>query len=190
MLRPFPILFAAVSITAAWLGMTALHEFGHLLNAWFSGGQVTSVELPPRGLGHTQVSPNPRPQFVAWGGACWGAALGSAPMLFARRRDLRRWFARFFAGTCLIANGVYLGLGGFFGDPNGADDAHELLRHGASMWQLVVFGTLATAAGLAIWYRLGPRIGASRAAEQAGWKTLAVLGVVSGLLLCLGLLLG
>ncbi|HEV3344814.1 MAG TPA: M50 family metallopeptidase [Pirellulales bacterium] len=70
MLRPFTCLFIAAAIAAAWLGMTALHELGHVLNAWLSGGRVVGLELPPRGLGHTQVSPNPHPQFVAWGGAC------------------------------------------------------------------------------------------------------------------------
>lgn len=189
MRRPLPIVFVAAALSAAWLGMTALHELGHVLNAWLSGGHVTSVELPPRGLGHTLVSPNPHPQFVAWGGACWGSVLSMTPMLFTRRRALVQWFARFFAGMCLIANGVYVGLGGFFGDRNGADDAHELLRQGAPVWQLVVFGALAMAAGLAVWHRLGPRIGLSRAADEAGWKTLAVLVFVSGSLLCLGLLL-
>ena len=171
-------LFIALSIAASWLAMTALHETGHVLNAWLSGGRDMGVELPPRGLGHTQVSPNPDPRFVAWGGAFWGCLLGSLPLLFSRRGELPRWMARFFAGTCLIANGVYLFLGAFFGDPNGADDAHELMRHGAQTWQIVTFGLLAALAGLSLWHGLGARLGFGRAAELAGPKTLAALGAL------------
>lgn len=187
MLRIRPILFTAATVAASWLGMTALHELGHVLHAYASGGRVTAVELPPRGLGHTQVSPNPHPQFVAWGGACWGSLLGCAPMVFARRGELGGWLARFFAGTCLTANGVYLGLGGLFGDPNGADDAHELLRYGAPGWQLALMGSLATATGLAIWHRLGPRLGLRSAVEQAGWLSVTTLIMLAGALLCAGL---
>jgi hypothetical protein len=180
-------LFVVLSISVCWLGTTALHELGHVVNAWLSGGQVTGVELPPRGLGHTLVSPNPHPQFVAWGGASWGSLLGLATIPLARRSESHRWFVRFFAGTCLTANGVYIGLGGFFGDANGADDAHELLRHGAAAWQLVVFGILATVIGLTVWHRLGPRLGLARAAQQAGWLATAMLLATSVLLLVAGI---
>ncbi|HEV3344813.1 MAG TPA: hypothetical protein VG125_30835 [Pirellulales bacterium] len=115
--------------------------------------------------------------------------MGLAVMLFARRGEMRRWFSRFFAGTCLIANGVYLGVGGLLGDPNGADDAHELLRQGASAWQLGLFSLLATTTGLAIWHRLGSRLGFGRALEQADRKTLAILLVLTGLCLGAGYLL-
>lgn len=97
--------------------------------------------------------------------------------------------SRFFAGTCLIANGVYLGIGCFFGDPNGADDAHELLRHGAAAWQLVAFGVLTAAAGLAVWHRLGPRAGFMNASSLAGWKSVAALAAFIAALLTVGCLL-
>ncbi|MGH7140718.1 MAG: M50 family metallopeptidase [Pirellulales bacterium] len=187
MLRPF--LFVLTALAASWLGMTALHELGHVLNAWLSGGRVTHVELPPRGLGHTEVSRNPSPRFVAWGGALWGSFLGAAPMLLVRRGELALWFARFFAGACLIANGVYLAVGCFIGDPNGADDAHELLRHGAAAWQLVAFGVLTVAAGLTLWHRLGPRAGFMNASSLAGWKTVSAFAAFTAALLAVGWLL-
>jgi hypothetical protein len=189
MLRPFACLFVATIITASWLGMTALHEFGHVLHAWLSGGHVVGVELPPRGLGHTRVSPNPHPQFVAWGGACWGSLLGASMVLVARRSDLGRWFGRFFAGMCLIANGMYIGVGGLLGNPNGADDAHELLRYGAPAWHLGLFGLVATSAGLVIWHRLGRRLGFSAAVQQADRKSMALVVAFSGLCLVAGCLL-
>lgn len=181
--------FILAALAASWLGMTALHELGHVLHAWLSGGRVTHVELPPRGLGHTQVSPNPSPRFVAWGGALWGTFLGAVPILLVRKGELAVWFARFFGGVSLIANGVYLGVGCCLGKANGADDAHELLRQGADKWQLVAFGFLAVIAGMAVWHRLGPRAGFARAASIAGWKSIAALAVLTTVLLVAGCLL-
>jgi hypothetical protein len=186
---PFACLFITTTIAAAWLGMTALHEVGHVLNAWLSGGRVISVELPPRGLGDTRVSPNPHPQFVAWGGACWASLLGLSMMFVTRRGGLWRWFGQFFAGMCLIANGVYIGVGGFFGDANGADDAHELLRSRAAAWQLVLFGLVASTAGLVFWHRLGPRLGFGLAVRQTDRKMLALLFALAGFCLLAGSLL-
>ena len=61
---------------------------------------------------------------------------------------LARWkgdyLARFFAGFCLIANGVYLGIGAFQGD----GDAGDLLRMGTPKWCLWLFGLIAVPLGL------------------------------------------
>jgi hypothetical protein len=57
-----------------------------------------------------------------------------------------------FAGFCLIANGVYLGVGWI----DNAGDAGDLLRRGTPVWVLVGFGLLASGGGLYLWHRLGP----------------------------------
>lgn len=156
MARVAPFLFVMSTLGAAWLAMTAVHELGHVLHAWVSGGHVIDVELPPRGLGHTRVWPNPHPQFVAWGGACCGSLLPFLVWLGVRRWAKRFLpLATFFAGLCLIANGAYLAAGGFIGASNDADDAHELLRQGAAYWQLSAFGIPAIFAGLWLWHGLG-----------------------------------
>lgn len=184
------LVFALLSISASWLGMTALHELGHVINAGLSGGKVTAVERPPRGLGHTTVSPNPHPQFVAWEGAFWGCLLPLAILPFTRRNEIWHWFTRFFAGVCLIANGAYIGLGGFVGDATGADDAHELMRQGARSWQLVLFGVIAVAIGLRILHRLGPRLGFAKAVKCAGFKAITVFFAAIASLLAMAVLLG
>ncbi len=144
----------------SWLGMLACHEFGHVLNAWLSGGMVVALDLPLVGFSQTHVAPNPHPQFTAWGGVVWGSLL---PLFFWAAA--RRWFrpyaflAAFFAGFCLAANGVYLAAGSFIGAANDADDAHELLRHGAARWQLVAFGLVGAALGLQLWHGLGKSFG-------------------------------
>ena len=59
---------------------------------------------------------------------------------------------RFFAGFSLIANGLYLGVGGY----DRVGDCAELLSHGAKLWQLVAFGIGATTLGMYCWHRMGP----------------------------------
>jgi len=150
------VLLIASTIGLSWLMMMAVHELGHVLNAWLSGGRVQQVVLHPLAISRTDVSPNPRPLFVAWGGAIWGVAIPLAVLgLTTVSRWRHRYLVAFFAGFCCLANGLYLAAGSF----SGAGDAGDLLRHGARQWQLVTFGLPLAAAGLWIWNGLGERFG-------------------------------
>jgi hypothetical protein len=62
---------------------------------------------------------------------------------------------RFFAGFCLLANGLYLGVGSF----NAIGDAGDILRHGSPQWTLWLFGLATAPAGLMLWNSLGPSFG-------------------------------
>lgn len=139
-------------VYACWIGMLATHESGHVLHAWLSGGHVERVVLPWLGFSRTDLSPNPHPLFVAWGGALWGilVPLGLFALAALFRFRAAAWIA-FFAGFCLIANGAYLAAGSFIE----AGDAGDLLRYGAPHWILVIGGVLGVAAGLALWHWLG-----------------------------------
>ena len=162
-----------------WLLMMLVHEGGHCLHAWLSGGHVARVVIPAIGFSYTELSYNPRPLFVAWGGAIWGnlvplALFGLAAA--ARRRGIG-WI-QFFAGFCLIANGVYIGVGSI----GGLADAGDMLRHGSARWQLVVFGLLATPLGLYLWHGLGPKFGLGEArgavSRPATIVSLALLAIL------------
>lgn len=150
------VLLAVPAVYACWMGMMAVHEAGHVLHAWLSGGVVDRVSVPPLGFSQTFYAVNPRPGFVAWGGAVWGCLIPLVTLggvTFARRRvprALRQWL-QFFAGFCLVANGVYLGAGW----TTRAGDAGDLLDHGTPAAALVAFGLTATGAGLYLWHRLG-----------------------------------
>jgi hypothetical protein len=89
--------------------MMAVHEFGHVLNAWLSGGTVVNVVLHPLTISRTEVEPNPRPLFVAWGGPLWGSVLPLAAWL-AVRRSRFAFLAAFFAGFCLVESDAVVGL--------------------------------------------------------------------------------
>jgi hypothetical protein len=146
------LLVCAGLVYLSWLGMQAIHEFGHVLAAWATGGNVVRVALHPVAISRTDVSPNPRPLAVAWGGPLLGVLgplllVGASRFVTVRRFDGRP-YADFFAGFCLIANGAYIGLGSF----ERIGDAGDLLRHGSPQWLLVAFGVSAIAAGLLIWH--------------------------------------
>jgi hypothetical protein len=153
----------------SWLGMMLVHELGHVVGAWMTGGRVERVVWHPLALSRTDVSPNPTPLVVASAVPAMGIMLPLLASLALRRTQLRP-YAAFFAGFCLIANGVYLGVGWI----DRVGDAGELLRLGAPRWSLIAFGVLATAAGLGIWHRTRLNNAKSRT-----WWWLGVAGVAT-----------
>jgi hypothetical protein len=153
----------ALLLAFSWLAMMAVHELGHVLHAWASGGTVTGVVLHPLAISRTDVSPNPHPRFVAWGGAIWGSLLPVGLWLVMRAAAPRyAHVARFFAGFCLLANGLYLAGGSI----EGVGDAGDLVRHGAARWQLWLFGVPASALGLWLWHGLSRRFTADVRVER------------------------
>lgn len=141
---------------ASWLAMMVVHESGHVLAAWASGGRVARVVLHPLSFSRTDLAENPHPLFVVWGGPVWGSALPIVVWLAARTFRLRLAFLlRFFAGFCVIANGAYLASATVV--PVG--DSEDLLLLGAPLWAIAVPGLAAFAGGLATMNRLGPHFG-------------------------------
>lgn len=161
--------------------MQAVHELGHVLGAWASGGRVERVVLHPLEISRTDVTGGTHPQFVVWAGPVVGVILPLAAWGIAVAAGWKGAFlTRLFAGFCLIANGAYL-AGGSFG---GMGDAGDLLRHGAPAWSLWLFGLLTIPAGLALWnglakhFGLGPQRQAVSARQAYGSLALLVLVIV------------
>ena len=146
---PVRVGIGVVVVVASWYGMMATHELGHIVGAVVTGGIVQRVEFPLFGFSRTVVEPSPRPMIEVWMGPIVGAVLPMVMMMVFRRRDVMHAAARYFAGFCLIANGAYLGVGVFLG----AGDAGDLVMLGAARWLLMLFGMVATSAGLWVWHR-------------------------------------
>jgi hypothetical protein len=178
--RVYQATLIAGSLGFSWLGMMAVHELGHVITAWATGGSVRLVELPIFGFSRTDLATNPRPLVVAWGGAVWGSVLPLGLMFAMQFLGQRYAFlARFFAGICLIINGAYL-AGGAWID---AGDAGDLLRYGASRWQLLAFGLPAIAAGLMLLNGLGSHFGLKQPEGRVDRRA-AIVAVVA----CVGIL--
>jgi hypothetical protein len=167
------------TLGASWLAMMAVHELGHVLHAAVSGGCVVHVVLHPLAFSRTDLSSNPRPLFVAWGGVIWGSLVPLAPCAFRGLRGARLGFLlRFFAGFCLIANGAYAAAGVV--EPVG--DAADMIRLGTPRWVLAMFGVPAMAGGLALWGGTGRQFGIGAGASSVDPL---VFRVVIGILVAL-----
>jgi hypothetical protein len=146
------IVLIAVLLPLCWFWMMAVHEFGHVVGLWATGGTVARVVLHPLTISRTDPGENPNPLAEVWAGPVIGSVLPVAAFALAAVARLpAAYLVRFFAGFCLIANGCYIGVGVI--DPVG--DARELLRNGASTWQLGLFGAVTVPLGLYLWHEQG-----------------------------------
>ena len=167
-------------LLGSWLGMQAVHEFGHMLGAWTTGGRVTRVVLYPLTISRTDVDPNPRPLLVAWAGPDFGVLLPLT--LWGTLVGLRfsgAFALRFFAGFCLIGNGTYIGIGSF----GRVGDCGVMLRNGSAPWQLWLFGTVTVSVGLWLWNGEAKYFGLGAAREQVSARI-----AYSSFLACVALL--
>ena len=153
-------------IPISWLGIMLVHELGHVLGALATGGEVQRLVWHPLVISRTDVSPNPAPLVVVWMGPVVGAVV---PLIVSAILSLARfkhaYLFWFFAGFCLIANGLYIGIGVI--DPVG--DARDMIRLGTPRWVLAAFGIPATIACLFIWHRVSGRFGFRQAAGPSGF---------------------
>lgn len=146
----------AIYFAFCWYGMMAIHELGHVIGAWLTGGVVERVVLHPLAISRTDLSVNPHPLPVVWCGPVFGCLL---PILIWLGT---RWLvgkvshlARFFAGFCCVANGAYLGIGSF----ESIGDAGDLLKHQCPVGYLWLFGIAMIPLGFALWNGLGSAFG-------------------------------
>src|SRR5207244_10439690 len=75
------------TLLGSWLGMQAVHELGHVLGAWLTGGRVARVVLYPLTISRTDLADNPRPLVVVWAGPLVGVTIPL--LLWAVRANAR-----------------------------------------------------------------------------------------------------
>ena len=174
------IILIGTFIPFCWLAMQVMHELGHVLFAWATKAEVTKVALHPLIVSRTDLAENPHPLAVVWGGPLLGSLLPLAAFGAASISRLPGvYLFRFFAGFCLVANGVYIGTGWLFA--NGADPG-VMLENGSPTWLLVIFGLLTFPAGLYLWHRQGHHFGL---AEANGNVSIVATAVSAALLIVL-----
>lgn len=174
-------------LLGSWLGMQSVHELGHVCGSWMSDGHVSRVVLYPLAFSRTDLAGNPHPLLVAWAGPVIAVLLPVIIWLIASAFRLHGAFVlRFFAGFCLIANGLYIGVGSF----DRVGDCGQMLRHGASPWQLWLFGAITTPIGLWLWHRQGRYFGLGRDRQPIHRGVAAGALVVCLILLIIGFAVG
>ena len=157
------VILIPATLLGSWLGMQLVHESGHVLGAWMTGARVTRVVLHPLTISRTDIAQNPYPLVVVWCGPILGAAVPLLIWAAVARTDWSGVFVlRFFAGFCLIANGLYIGLGSL----DGVGDCGEMLLLGSPLWLLWLFGISTAPLGFWIWHRQGRHFGLGKANEQ------------------------
>ena len=150
-------------LAASWMGMQAVHELGHVLGAWATGGRVAKVVWHPLTISRTDLSFNPKPLVVVWAGPVVGVLLPLASWgLAVAIRGPGVFVNRFFAGFCLIANGAYIAFGSF----DHIGDCGTMLRHGSPIWSLWLFEAITMPIGLWLWHRQGEHFGLGPAKGQ------------------------
>jgi hypothetical protein len=154
--RPFQILLIVSTLILSWLGMMIVHEFGHVLFAWVSGGEVSKVVLHPLEFSRTDLDRNPHPLFVVWGGVFIGTTLPLFALALCRFFKATAFYIiQFFTGFCLVVNGIYISVVSFFH----AADPGEMIRDDSRQWVLVLFGVVTVPLGFYLWNGLGPHFG-------------------------------
>jgi hypothetical protein len=150
------IVFMVISLLNAWLLMQVVHECGHVLAAFASGGEVKQVVLHPLVISRTDIIVNPHPLFVSRSGAIFGA-LFPVLVAFLARKTSMAYLLWGFAGFCLIANGVYMGSGLI--TPDG--DTWDIIFFGGQPWTLGLFALCTIPTGLYAWHRVSADFGFS-----------------------------
>ncbi len=156
MKRMHQVVLIVSTLALSRYGMMLVHEFGHMLGAWTSGGTVERVHLHPLRFSETVIPVNPHPLWAVWAGPLFGVLLPVLVWVVAARFKLGfAYILRYFAGFCLLANGAYIGIGSF----DHIADAGVMLDHGSSPWQLWLFGVVCLPLAFLLWHRQGTYFG-------------------------------
>jgi hypothetical protein len=185
--RVYQFILLTSSVLGSWLGMQAVHESGHVLGAWLTGGHLDRVVLHPLTISRTDLVENPSPLVVVWAGPMIGVVAPLLIWLVAQKARLPEAFlVRFFAGFCLVANGLYIGVGSF----GRIGDCGEMLRRGSAIWQLWLFGIVTVPVGLWLWHEQGSYFGLGHAGGRVSRRAAFTSLTVCVALVILGFIVG
>ena len=136
----------------------AIHELGHALAMWATGGSVTRLMLHP--FSWSQISygaPPTCPLLIAWAGVVFASSCGLLLLVVIRPWRGAWTVPLAITGLCtLVVNGLYLTVDSLF---LAGGDATQLILHGTPRPFVILTGVGLTALGLAVGHLLLPRIG-------------------------------
>ncbi len=136
----FLIVRFVILLLISWCTMTIVHESGHLVGGWLTGGTLEDYSLAPWSLPYSRFEPDPHPLVTLWAGPLVGVLVPLLLAIIVRRPAI--WFISHF---CTLANGVYLALAWLTGDHH--LDTPRLMEKGASPFWIALFCTVTISFG-------------------------------------------
>jgi hypothetical protein len=135
-------LFLLGSFSIGYNAAVAVHELGHALSLWATGGSVAGITLEPFSKSFTYYgSPPYYPLFTAWAGVVFSSWVGLLLLVCLWSRRGFWTFPLMMTGLCAIAvNGLYLTI-------------DSLLLTGGDATDIILYGTarpLVLAAGISL----------------------------------------
>lgn len=156
--------------------MYCVHETGHIVGAVVSGGKIESIILSPVTISQTVLSRNPSPLTVVWLGPLIGVIVPTLVWVAVPNRfpNLKR-HVQFFAGFCLIANGAYIGAGSI----ELIGDCKQMYQSGTPRWAMILFGLLASVAGLFTWHQIGEVRSLWNRSSLTSWQAAIAMAIAA-----------
>ncbi len=139
-------LFIFGSFSFGWILGIVLHELGHAVAMWLTGGIVDRITITPFSWSYTYYGSTPKyPQFTTWSGTLLGSLFGAIILLISSKKATPYVVPFLFMGVSPMLNG-----GGYYViDPfiSKRGDPTSLVRSGVPMYIVLGVGILLLALG-------------------------------------------
>ncbi len=154
-------LFLFGSSSFAWVVIVTLHELGHAIAMWVTGGKVSRIEITPLSWSYTYYGTSPKyPLFTTASGAGIGILLAMIFLVLTWKLSSLYAAPFYFVGA-----GAFLQNGGYYMSDlllHTGGDASSLVAHSAALrLPLLILSILVLLPGLFLAIRLLPMIGIS-----------------------------
>jgi hypothetical protein len=140
-----------------------IHELGHIVSAWFSQGAVEKVVLVPWKFSQTVITGSNNPLMDVWAGPALGVLIPVVIWVSLKKFKKENFYIGVFTGFCLLANGLYIGVGWI----DKVGDTGDILNHNGSVASMVAFGLICSIYGFYIWHKC---LEGSKANKDQGLK--------------------
>ncbi len=165
--RQIALLFG--SFCFGYNAATALHELGHALAAWMTGGAVQTMILHPFSTSFTEIASDPHPRITHIAGVVFGPAVALLGVWVAWPVRSAYCMPIHLTGvTALASSGIYL----LIGTVMGVGDADDLLRMGVPAFPLILGGSLLLAGSLMLATAILPLLGIGR--QHSVWRRIVL----------------
>ena len=156
------VLFTSGSFSFAWVLGIVLHELGHAVAMWTTGGIVDRITITPFSWSYTYYGSTPKyPQFTTWSGALLGSLFGLIILFIIRNKPTPYSVPFLYLGIAPMLHGGGYYLLDTFVTKRG--DAASLIRSGVPISVVLAVGFFLAVIGIFFlikyfyWNGLSPR---------------------------------